>query len=49
MENLVFIQENGIDAFLENEEKRWNCPKCGNIVSVHYDVCKKCKNEYFSL
>jgi hypothetical protein len=45
IENLLFIQENGIDAFLENEEKRWTCSKCGNIVCVHYKVCKKCSNE----
>lgn len=46
LENLLNIKEKGIDKFLEDEEMRWKCPNCGNIVSVHRAVCMNCNNIY---
>ncbi|MEA3391676.1 MAG: DUF3795 domain-containing protein [Candidatus Marinimicrobia bacterium] len=41
-ENLAFIKENGIDAFLKHEEERWKCKSCGVLLSVHRKECMKC-------
>jgi hypothetical protein len=30
IKNLEFIQANGIQEFLRNEEERWKCPSCGS-------------------
>lgn len=46
IENLENIRQNGMEAFLQNEEIRWTCKECGNIVSVHRDVCQVCKTQY---
>lgn len=47
LENLNYIKENGIEKFIDNEESRWACPKCGNIVSVHRTECQKCGEKIF--
>jgi hypothetical protein len=49
LENLINIKEQGIDKFLENEEMRWKCPKCGNVVSVHRAACTKCNEKIFEV
>ena len=35
IENLTFIEENGIEAFLEKEEAKWRCSKCGGTICCH--------------
>ena len=47
LENLNYIKEHGIEKFLENEEIRWTCSNCGNIVSVHREACTNCKESVF--
>jgi transposase len=47
LENLDFIRENGIEAFLEKEEKKWKCPKCDVIVTCHGGTCMSCGFEKF--
>jgi len=42
LENLQAIQERGIDAFVKEEELRWTCPECGQILCVHRDRCLRC-------
>lgn len=42
IENLEFIKHSGIRAFLLNEEKRWTCPQCGQILCVHRSQCLHC-------
>ena len=42
LENLNYIKDNGIEKFIDNEKSRWECHKCGNIVSVHRTECQKC-------
>ena len=41
-ENLAFIQEHGLDAFLKHEEERWKCTSCGESLSVHRTECLNC-------
>jgi len=40
------IRQNSMKGFLKNEEARWTCIECGNIVSVHRDACLVCKTQY---
>ncbi len=46
IENLKNIEQFGMDTFLQNEEIRWCCKECGNIVCVHKHICLVCKNPY---
>ena len=43
VENLRMIREQGIEAFLALERRRWTCPRCGAPVVVHTGVCSGCK------
>ena len=42
IENLKFIQTNGIGRFLEGEQEKWKCSSCGGIVCVHNKKCYTC-------
>ena len=42
IENLLFIKEYGIRKFIEKEQKRWKCRKCGQLMSCHRDECLEC-------
>ena len=42
LENLAFIRDEGVDAFLAREEERWKCKSCGAILSVHRKKCLEC-------
>ena len=42
IENLESIKTNGIKRFLENEEGKWRCPRCGGVVCCHNGVCFNC-------
>ncbi len=42
MENLAYIKEHGMVAFLAREEKRWKCTSCGETLSVHRTECLQC-------
>ena len=42
VENLENIKNLGIKTFLENENKRWSCTKCGDTVCVHTGSCISC-------
>jgi hypothetical protein len=46
IENLNYIQTQGLDKFLINEELRWTCKGCGSGLSVHRAFCLNCKEEY---
>lgn len=48
LENLKLINEKGMDVFLDKEEKKWTCPKCGGIVTCHGGKCLTCGFEKFS-
>jgi hypothetical protein len=42
IENLSYIQANGIEQFLKNEEERWKCPNCGGTICIHNRTCYDC-------
>jgi hypothetical protein len=42
LENLRELRENGLQAFLESERKRWPCPECGGLQCVHTAECIYC-------
>lgn len=46
IENLETIKKIGLDNFVENENKRWICPSCGAVRSVHRDFCLYCKTPF---
>ncbi len=43
IENLQFIKENGIEAFLGQQEENYRCPECGGTVCVHTGICYGCE------
>lgn len=45
IENLTFIQENGIEAFLNKQGAQWECPDCGAMVCCHNGLCLQCDLE----
>jgi hypothetical protein len=45
VENLLNIKDLGINKLIKNENKRWICSKCGNIVCVHKKSCVYCGNK----
>ena len=40
--NLRFIKENGMEKFLQQQEEKYKCPKCGEIICVHNGKCYSC-------
>jgi hypothetical protein len=42
IENLEYIKDKGMTAFLESEEKRWRCPYCEGVICVHEGYCLSC-------
>lgn len=42
LENLAMIKEQGMDAFLEKETKKWQCPVCGGVICCHNGICYDC-------
>lgn len=42
IENLEYIKENGIRAFLESEKQKWSCKNCGGTICVHRGYCLRC-------
>jgi hypothetical protein len=42
IENLEFLKENGMDAFLEKEKEKWLCPECGGVITCHGGFCYRC-------
>jgi transposase len=42
VENLKYIQRNGVEEVLKNEKKRWKCPTCSGVICVHNKKCYIC-------
>jgi len=40
--NLDEIRDSGIVRFMEKENTRWVCPKCGNPICIHNRKCYHC-------
>ena len=37
-----FVKENGLAAFLAQQKRRYTCPKCGGVISLHDARCSAC-------
>lgn len=42
LKNLEAIRERGLDAWLEEQAKRWSCPECGEAFSWYRRNCRNC-------
>ena len=45
IENLEFIKEYGENAFLQQQQEKFQCPGCGKLQTVHYEGCIYCKQQ----
>lgn len=43
IENLKAIKENGLENFLEEQNEKWACPDCGEMICCHIGLCLNCK------
>jgi len=43
IKNLEYIRDNGMDAFLKQQKKRYTCSHCGAVWCVHTNICYDCK------
>jgi len=43
IDNLKKIKQSGIDAFLKNQRKKYECPRCGGVICVHNRKCYDCE------
>lgn len=46
MQNLRDIRAMGMEAFLEQQRKRFSCPQCGGPICIHNGVCRDCGSKY---
>ncbi|HPG41293.1 MAG TPA: DUF3795 domain-containing protein [bacterium] len=42
IENLEFIREKGLNAFIEEQYRTYRCSRCGELISIHNKKCFKC-------
>ncbi len=45
IENLLIIQQKGLESFLYKEEHQWKCPQCEQLVCCHNGLCLSCDLE----
>jgi len=41
-ENLEHIQSRGIGSFIKEQYKKYRCPTCGSVISIHNRKCFHC-------
>jgi len=44
IENLLVIEEFGINYFIRSENERWKCSQCGEMLCIHKPECLSCGN-----
>ena len=45
VDNLRYIKEHGLAKFLKTEQKKWQCPDCGEVICCHNGICYSCDLE----
>lgn len=40
--NLAYTKKRGIKAFLADQQKKWQCRKCGGLICCHNGLCFHC-------
>lgn len=43
--NLEYIREHGSAEFLDKEEEKWRCSRCGGTICCHNGLCLQCDLE----
>jgi hypothetical protein len=43
LENLAMIKNQGMNAFLAGQERKWTCPTCGSTICCHNGLCYNCQ------
>ena len=44
--NQAFIKRQGVQKWLEDQEKKWKCPQCGNPFSWYSEQCCDCGRSF---
>ena len=42
VDNLTLIKAHGLEMFLKNERKKWQCTDCGGVICCHNGICYSC-------
>lgn len=42
IDNNKMVNDHGLEFFYKNAKKRWTCPSCGGVVSLHDKKCSDC-------
>jgi hypothetical protein len=42
IDNLNYINEFGMNKFIEKDTKKWKCNKCGELICCHNGLCLNC-------
>lgn len=45
IENSRFVKMYGLEAFMEQQKRRYTCPKCNGIISIHDRECSDCQEK----
>lgn len=45
MKNSEFVRQYGLEAFMEQQEEKYICSKCGGIISIHDRECSECQEK----
>jgi hypothetical protein len=40
--NLHFIRDEGLNGFVQNQDRKYRCPECGDTVCIHNNKCYTC-------
>ena len=46
VENLRFLEREGMERFLAYERTRWTCPACGAVLCVGSQTCPACGRSF---
>jgi len=45
LENLKMIKNQGMNTFLDHQQKLWACPTCGSTICCHNGLCYQCQRD----
>lgn len=45
IENSRFVKAYGLEDFMEQQKKKYICPECGGIISIHDRECSECQGK----
>lgn len=43
VQNSLFVRKHGLATFMKQQLKRYTCPSCGGVVSLHDRECSECQ------